>query len=97
MEAAFGYNSLIIEKGVNLLSIIVYSKPHCIECNLLKRFLHDHHIAYEARNCSENPQYLAEVKAMGYLGVPVTVVNGTAFRGFTADTIDGILAATKGT
>jgi glutaredoxin-like protein NrdH len=87
----------VSEKGVSLLSILVYTKPHCIECNLLQRFLHDHRIAYEVKDCTENPQYLEEVKAMGYLGVPVTVVNGTPFRGFTADTIHGILAATKGT
>jgi glutaredoxin-like protein NrdH len=80
---------------VSLLSIIVYSKPHCIECNVLKRFLDDHSIAYEVRDCVQNPQYLEEVKEMGFLGVPVTVVNGIPFRGFTADTMDEILTVTK--
>ena len=50
--------------------VIVYSRPHCIECNVLKKFLKDYQIEYENRNCSTNPEYLEEVKKMGFLGGP---------------------------
>lgn len=69
------------------MSVIVYSKPHCIECNVLKRFLADYKIEYEVKDCGIHPEYLEEVKEMGFLGVPVTVVNGTAIHGLQPDAI----------
>lgn len=69
------------------MSVILYSKPHCLECNVLKRFLRDYQISYEERDCTAHPEYLDEVKRMGFLGVPVTVVNGTPVRGLQPDRI----------
>jgi glutaredoxin-like protein NrdH len=70
-----------------MAQVIVYSKPHCIECNILKRFLHDYSISYEERDCSKNPAYLEEVKQMGFLGVPVTIANGQAIHGLQPEAI----------
>lgn len=69
------------------MEVIVYSRPHCLECNVLKRFLNDYKIKYEERDCSKNPAYLEEVKEMGFLGVPVTVVHGKAIQGLQPDAI----------
>jgi glutaredoxin-like protein NrdH len=69
------------------LKVIVYSRSHCLECNVLKRFLNDYKIPYEERDCSKNPAYLEEVKKMGFLGVPVTVVHGRAIEGLQPDAI----------
>ncbi|WP_107724549.1 glutaredoxin family protein [Desmospora activa] len=63
------------------MKVTVYSKPHCLECNLVKRFLNDHQVEYEVKDCGSNPAYLEEVKAMGFLGVPVTVINGEPIQG----------------
>ncbi|SFS65382.1 glutaredoxin family protein [Marininema halotolerans] len=67
------------------MEVIVYSKPHCIECNLVKRFLNDHKVNYEVRDCGSEPHYLEEVKKMGFLGVPVTVINGIPIHGLRTD------------
>lgn len=67
--------------------VIVYSRPHCIECNILKRFLRDYKIPYENRDLSKNPAYLEDVKKMGFLGVPVTVVNGEVVQGLEPEKI----------
>jgi glutaredoxin-like protein NrdH len=72
---------------VSPVSVILYSKPHCLECNVLKRFLKDYQISYEERNCTDHPEYLNDVKEMGFLGVPVTVVNGTPVQGLQPDKI----------
>lgn len=69
------------------MEVIVYSRPHCLECNVLKRFLNDYKIEYEERDCSKNPAYLEEVKEMGFLGVPVTVVHKTSIQGLQPDAI----------
>lgn len=69
------------------MKVVVYSKPHCLECNVLKRFLKDYQIEYEERDCSQHPEYLEEVKEMGFLGVPVTVVGNQAIQGLQPDAI----------
>jgi glutaredoxin-like protein NrdH len=63
------------------MKVTVYSKPHCLECNMVKRFLSDHQIEYEVKDCGAKPEYLAEVKEMGFLGVPVTVIDGVPVQG----------------
>lgn len=63
------------------MKVTVYSKPHCLECNLVKRLLNDHRVEYEVKDCGSNPEYLEEVKAMGFLGVPVTVIDGEPIQG----------------
>ncbi|RAL27014.1 glutaredoxin family protein [Thermoflavimicrobium daqui] len=69
------------------MKVLVYSKPHCIECNILKRFLTDYQIEYEVKDCGSNPMYLEEVKQMGFLGVPVTVVGDKAIHGLQPELI----------
>jgi glutaredoxin-like protein NrdH len=69
------------------VSVIVYSTNHCPECNILKRFLHDYNVDFEVRNCSADPSYWKEIEDLGFLGVPVTVVNGKAIQGFKPEEI----------
>lgn len=63
------------------MKVIVYSTSHCPECNVLKMFLRDYQIDFEVRNCSTQPSYWEDVKGYGFLGVPVTVINGNAIQG----------------
>lgn len=64
------------------MRVIVYSKRHCVECMALHDFLANHNIPYETRDCFREEKYAAEVRAMGFLGVPVTVMDGNPIRGF---------------
>ncbi|WP_380162696.1 glutaredoxin domain-containing protein [Kroppenstedtia sanguinis] len=66
------------------MQVTIYSKPHCLECNLVKRFLKDHGVKFETKDCSRT-EYLEEVKEMGFLGVPVTVIDGTPVQGLQPD------------
>ncbi len=69
------------------MNVVVYSRPHCLECNVLKRFLSDYQIPYEVKDCASNPAYLEEIKEMGFLGVPVTVIGKKAIQGLQPDLI----------
>lgn len=69
------------------MSAIVYTTSHCPECSILKMFLRDYKIEFEMRNCSIYPEYWEEVKSHGFLGVPVTVINGKAIQGFKPEEI----------
>lgn len=65
--------------------VIVYTTNDCIECTMVKKVLTDEGIPFETRNVAENPEYQKEVEKYGFLGVPVTVVNNRAVKGFTND------------
>lgn len=69
------------------MSVVVYATSHCPECNVLKMFLRDYQIDFEVRNCSTHPSYWEDVKEYGFLGVPVTVVNGKAIQGLKPEEI----------
>jgi glutaredoxin-like protein NrdH len=62
--------------------VIVYTTNDCIECTMVKKVLTDEGIAFETRNLAENPEYQSEVEKYGFLGVPVTVVENRAVKGF---------------
>lgn len=64
-------------------SVIVYTTNDCIECTMVKQVLTEEGIAFEARNVATNPEFQKEVEMYGFLGVPVTVFDGRAVKGFT--------------
>jgi glutaredoxin-like protein NrdH len=63
--------------------VIVYTTKDCIECTMVKKVLSEEGIDFETRDVSTNPEYQKEVEQYGYLGVPVTVVEDRAVKGFT--------------
>lgn len=63
--------------------VIVYSTNDCIECTMVKKVLTEEGIDFEVRNIAANPEYQKEVEKYGFLGVPVTVVENRAVKGFT--------------
>lgn len=56
------------------LPITVYSKPGCVQCTAVKRYLKQHSIAFQEFDVSENERALEIVKELGFLQVPVVVV-----------------------
>jgi glutaredoxin-like protein NrdH len=63
--------------------IIVYTTQDCIECTMVKRVLTEEGIPFETRDVSTNKEYQKEVEKYGFLGVPVTVYEDRAVKGFT--------------
>ncbi|MBS4211336.1 glutaredoxin family protein [Neobacillus rhizophilus] len=63
--------------------LIVYTTNDCIECTMVKKVLIEEGIPFETRNVAENPEYQKEVEKYGFLGVPVTVMDNRAVKGFT--------------
>jgi glutaredoxin-like protein NrdH len=63
--------------------IIVYTTQDCIECTMVRKVLTEEGISFEVRDISINPEYQKEVEKYGYLGVPVTVFQNRAIKGFT--------------
>jgi glutaredoxin-like protein NrdH len=63
--------------------VIVYTTKDCIECTMVKQVLAQEGITFESRDISSNSEYQKEVETFGFLGVPVTVVENRAVKGFT--------------
>ena len=51
-------------------------------CNKTKEFLSRNNISFSERNIAENETALEELKELGYMTTPVTVVNGHIIIGF---------------
>ncbi|SFH65160.1 glutaredoxin-like protein NrdH [Pisciglobus halotolerans] len=70
-------------------SVVVYSKPNCMQCNFTKKYLDDKGIAYESKDIMASQEALEEVQELGFSSVPVILAEGLdAFNGFRPDLLD---------
>ncbi len=72
--------------------VTVFTTPTCMYCNMLKAYLDDKGVEYEAVDVSTNQEkarYIAE--KTGQLGVPVTEIDGTFIIGFDQPQIAELL------
>jgi len=78
-------------RGKNM-SITVYTKPSCVQCNATYRALDAKGIEYEIHDLSEDAAALEQVKALGYMQAPVVVTDEGHWSGFRPDKIDELAA-----
>ncbi|MDN6625656.1 MAG: glutaredoxin-like protein NrdH [Pisciglobus halotolerans] len=70
-------------------SVVVYSKPNCMQCNFTKKYLDDKGIDYETKDIFDSEEALEEVQKLGFASVPVILAEGLdAFNGFRPDLLD---------
>lgn len=69
------------------MSVTVYTKPACVQCNATYRALDKRGIAYKTVDLSQDPQALEQVRAMGYMQAPVVVAGAEHWSGFRPDMI----------
>ena len=71
-----------------MATVKVYSTPTCMYCNLLKDFLNEKGVAFEAIDVAadaEAREYIVEKS--GQMGVPVTEIDDEVIVGFDEPTI----------
>ncbi|QDK01920.1 NrdH-like glutaredoxin [Arthrobacter phage Vibaki] len=84
-------------------TIVVYSKTPCVQCNGVKRHLTKEDADFTVEDLTikgdpETPENLDRqnkldaLKALGYTGVPVTMVNDEHFYGYQPDKLDDAIA-----
>lgn len=69
------------------MSITVYSKPNCVQCDATYRALNKNGLDYEVIDITQDPEALATVKALGYQQAPVVFAAGDHWSGFRPDKI----------
>lgn len=70
------------------MTVTVYTKPSCVQCNATYRALDSRGIAYEVLDVSTDEQALSQVKELGYLQAPVVVTDDDHWSGFRPDKIN---------
>ena len=62
--------------------VTVYSKNNCVQCKMTKRFLDNNNIAYQEINLDEQPEYIEQVKGLGFSAAPIIQTPTEVFSGF---------------
>jgi len=74
------------------MTITVYTKPACVQCNATYKALDKQGLAYEIVDITEEAEARDYVMALGYLQAPVVVAGGEHWSGFRPDRIQAIVA-----
>lgn len=72
------------------MSIIIYSKPDCVQCTATYRAMDKQGIPYQVIDLTQDAQALGQVRAMGYQQVPVIVAGDQHWSGFRPDKISAL-------
>ena len=72
------------------MTITVYTKPACVQCNATYKALDKEGLSYEVVDITEVPEARDYVMALGYLQAPVVVVDGEHWSGFRPDRIKAL-------
>ena len=75
------------------MTVTVYTKPACVQCNATYKALDKVGVAYEVVDITENPDAREYVMALGYLSAPVVVAGDDHWSGFRPDRIKALAAA----
>jgi glutaredoxin-like protein NrdH len=75
------------------MSITVYTKPACVQCNATYRALDKAGIEYDVIDISEDAEARDFVMALGYLQAPVVVAGDDHWSGFRPDRIKSLATA----
>ncbi|WP_392433623.1 glutaredoxin-like protein NrdH [Yersinia sp. HM-2024] len=73
------------------MSIIIYSKPDCVQCNATYRAFDKQGIAYQVVDLTEDSQALNHIKSLGYQQVPVIISGDDHWSGFRPDKISALV------
>ncbi|WP_027108376.1 glutaredoxin-like protein NrdH [Lacticigenium naphthae] len=72
--------------------IILYTKIGCGQCLFTKKQLEKMHLAFEEKNISQNPEWIDEVKALGFQSLPVISIEGEEpFSGYQPDKLEKLV------
>jgi len=71
--------------------VVVYSSDTCPHCTTAKNFLKEKGIDFEEKNVSSNVEARNELMEMGFMGVPIILVDGETVEGFNKGKLEKLL------
>ena len=77
------------------MTVTVYSKPACVQCNATVRALDKKGIEYKVIDMSQDMDALERVRALGYMQAPVVMAGSDHWSGFRPDKIADLAEASS--
>jgi glutaredoxin-like YruB-family protein len=77
--------------GNTMKDIKVYSSSTCPYCTMMKDYLKSKNVDFIEKNVSTDADARKELMAMGHMGVPVTLIDGTEIVGYDTNKVDALL------
>lgn len=74
------------------MTITVYSKPRCVQCDATYRALDRQGLDYRRVDVTTDARALRYVKSLGYQQAPVVVAGGESWSGYRPDRIKAVAA-----
>lgn len=77
------------------MSVIVWTKPACVQCRLVKFRIEAAGVPFEERDLTEpeSAKDLEHFRGLGYSAAPITEYGGIAVPGFMPSEIDRVIEA----
>lgn len=72
------------------LTVTVYTKPACVQCNATYMALDNHGIAYRKVDVTQDPEARDYIMSLGYLQAPVVIAGEQHWSGFRPDRIKAL-------
>lgn len=72
-------------------NIKIYSSSTCTNCVAAKEYLKEKGYEYDERNISTDPEAKKELISMGYMGVPIIMIDDEVIVGFDKSKLDQVL------
>ncbi|SDE25741.1 ribonucleoside-diphosphate reductase class Ib glutaredoxin subunit [Salipiger thiooxidans] len=74
------------------MTIIVYSKPACVQCTATTRALDARGLPYDVVDLTEDAAAMARVTELGYRQAPVVIAGENHWSGFRPDMIGRLVS-----
>lgn len=75
------------------MTVTVYTKPSCVQCNATYRALDKKGIEYNKVDISQDAAALERVRNLGYMQAPVVITDNDHWSGFRPDKIETLAQA----
>jgi len=75
------------------MTVTVYTKPACVQCNATYKALDKQGIDYEVVDLSDDAEALDYVMSLGFAQAPVVVAGDESWAGFRPDRIKALATA----
>jgi glutaredoxin-like protein NrdH len=72
------------------MTVTVYSKPACVQCNATYRALDQKGVDYNIIDLSKDEAAMETIRGLGYMQVPVVIAGEDHWAGFRPDKIGAL-------
>jgi glutaredoxin-like protein NrdH len=71
-------------------TVVVYTKPECVQCTYTKKLLDEHQIPYETKDVTTDREARKLVEASGNYQLPMVVHGQDVWHGFRPEKLRGL-------